>query len=161
MKTPEFIANEKGLIVCNEYLHTIVIQGDGSVFPIFDIEDSKGPLWSYFVNFDSIEEDLFDQEHISIYLNKLHASYKFINISDDEHYNQNFFYEVLSNAMTMIIIEIRKNLPKEQIDLEGNGDEGSILKVLKYFADKLHIRVNGSYSEILSDFKKYLDKELK
>ena len=68
--------------------------------------------------------------------------------------------EILSSALTMIIIDIRSKQDNNVIDLEEDGEEGSILTVVKYFNDTLKFKINGTYNELLESVKTFFDKEM-
>lgn len=152
-----YFANEKGMVLCEEPLWTVILDGEGSIFPIFDYEDPNGPLWSYDVDVDDITEEPFDRQHISIKLNKLHNSYRFLNYND-ESFNESFFKEIIASAMTMIIIKLRENEIDGTFDFKKSYEKGSILSVLKFFNDVLSIKVNSTYEEILDSFHIFIDK---
>lgn len=153
----KFFANEKGMVIYEEEMWTLIVSGEGSIFPIYDIEAPKDVLRTYEVDVDDITENPFDGDHISIKLNKSHANYKYLNYND-ELFNEGYFKEVLSSAMSFIILELRKNEADDKFNFTKSYEKDSILSVLKYFNDKLNIDVNGNYSKILVDFKRFFDK---
>ncbi len=153
-----FYANEVGMIIYEEKMWEILIEGNGSVFPIEEISDSKGPLWNISINnIIDITEDPFDSDNVRILLNKQHKLYGLLNPNSKE-YNKDFLNEVLSSALVLLILSIRETCDNK-FDLSLECERGSILLVIKYFNEKLGFKVNDSYEELLKSVKTYFDKE--
>lgn len=153
--------NQEGLILGNGLLWSIIINGNGSIFPIFEETNPNGPLWSFNCDFDDIAEDEFKEENIKIILNKSHKGYQYIQ-PKSSNYNEQMFLELISNAITILIITIKnkneENGNGDSIDFKKNGSKGSILNVLKYFNDTLKFKINGSINELQESIKLYFDK---
>ncbi len=154
-----FFANEEGMVLYSGKSWTIVVEGNGSIFPVYEIEDANGPIWSYYCDFIDISEDSFDLDHVQIKINKKHPAYSLVHPKSPT-YSQEYVNEILSSALTMIIIDIRSKQDNNVIDLEEDGEEGSILTVIKYFNDTLKFKINGTYNELLESVKTFFDKEM-
>lgn len=154
-----FFANEEGMVLYSGKLWTIIIEGNGSIFPIYEIDDEHGPIWSYYCDIIDIVDDPFDLEHIKININRKHPAYSLIH-PKSQTYSQEYVNEVLSTALAMIIIEIRSKQENNTIDLNEDGSQGSILNVMKYFNDILKFRINDDYNELLRSIKAFFDKEM-
>ena len=154
----KFFGNERGLIIHDFIAWTIIISGKGSVFPIYEIEDDNGPLWSFMCDVDDITEDYFDNDHIQIIINKKHPAYEFIH-PKSENYNSYFLNDVMASAISSIIMKLRSQEQNNKIDLEQDFENGSVLQAIKYFNDKLGFKINGTYEEMLKSVKVFFDKE--
>lgn len=154
-----FVANENGMILYQELLWTIIIEGNGSIFPVYEVEKENGPIWSYYCDFSDIAEDAFDMEHIRIEINKKHPSYNMIHPKSPT-YSQAYVNEILSTAVAMIILDIRSKQVDYKIDLNEECDQGTILNVLKYFSDKLAFKINDNYNSLVESIKIFFDKEI-
>lgn len=154
-----FLANEEGMVLYSGRLWNIIIEGNGSIFPIYEINDEGGPIWSYYCDFVDIADDSFDLDHIKININKKHPAYNLLSPKSPT-YSQEYVNEILSSALAMIIIDIRSKQENNLIDLEDDGTEGSILNVMKYFSNTLKFKVNGDYNELLRSIKAFFDKEM-
>lgn len=154
--------NQTGLILGDGLLWSIIVDGSGSIFPIYEESIIDGPLWKYECDFLDITEDEFSEENIKVILNKSHKGYQYIQ-PKSTCFNELMFEELISNAITTIILAIRKknaeNGNGEIIDFSKNGSKGSILTVLKYFNDTLKFKVNGTMIELQNSVKAYFDKE--
>lgn len=153
-----FFANETGMILYQELLWTIIVEGNGSIFPIFEVEKDNSPIWSYYCDTADIAEDSFDMEHIRIEINKKHPSYNMLHPKSPT-YSQSYENEILSNAIAMIILDIRSKQSDGIIDLNEECDQGTILNALKYFSDKLGFKINDNYSSLIESIKVFFDKE--
>lgn len=153
-----FFGNEQGIVIHDENAWTIIVDGGGSVFPIIETEEENGPLWYFKCDVSDICEENFDDDHILIVLNKKHPLYPSIHPKSPE-YNDFFQSEVLSSAITCIVMAIRNKQPNGKIDFDQEYESGSILQVLSYFKEKLGFNINGSYQELISSIKMFFDKE--
>ena len=151
-----------GLILGDGLLWSIIVDGSGSIFPIYEESLLDGPLWKYECDFIDITEDEFSEENIKIILNKSHKGYQYIQ-PKSANYNELMFAELISNAIATVILAIRKrnaeNGNGEVIDFSKNGSKGSILTVLKYFNNTLKFKINGTMIELQNSVKSYFDKE--
>lgn len=151
-----------GLILGDGLLWSIIVDGCGSIFPIYEEALPDGPLWKYECDFIDITEDEFSEENIKIILNKAHKGYQYIQ-PKSPNYNELMFAELISNAIATVILAIRKknaeNGNGELIDFSKNGSKGSILTILKYFNDTLKFKINGTMIELQDSVKFYFDRE--
>ena len=154
--------NQTGLILGDGDLWTIIVEGSGSIFPIYEEMIPDGPLWLYNCDFIDITEDEFNEENIKIILNKSHKAYQFIQPKSPT-YNKFMFSELISNAITTLILSIKKKNEENgnggKIDFSIKSNKGSILNVLKYFNETLKFKINGSIQELQNSIKNYFDKE--
>ena len=157
--TNPFYANEQGMILYSQKEWTLIIEGNGSIFPIVEIEKDNWPIWSYYCNFNDIADDLFDCDNIRIEINKKHPAYCLFHPKSNT-YSQEFVNEVLSSALFTIIIDIRSKQDNNIINFEEDGEVGSILRVLDYFHSNLGFDINGDYNSLLCSIKAYFDKEM-
>ncbi len=155
-----FFANEEGMILYTELLWTIIMEGNGSIFPVFEREEENGPIWSYYCDdITDIADDFFDSEHVGIIINKMHPSYAMIHPKSPT-YSQAYVNETLSSAIAFIILDLRSKQENNLIDLNEECERGSILEVLKYFSDKLGFKINDNYNTLLNSIKMFFDKEI-
>lgn len=154
-----FFANEEGMILYQELIWSIIIDGNASIFPVYEIENENGPIWSYYCDVIDIAEDPFDMEHIRIDINKSHPAYNMIHPKSPT-YSQAYVNEILSTAMAMIILDLRSKQTGNIIDLDEESEQGSILSVLKYFSDKLGFKINDNYNSLVESIKVFFDKEI-
>jgi len=153
-ETNNFQAKEKGMLLSDDLLLTLelVIDGDGSVFPISEVSDKGGPLWTLEKYWADPIEDQFDNNNVSLKLNKLHPMFKVINDSTSRY--GNFIMEdIIIHAMALIIQEVvlDENLNVEEYEVSGN----SILTVVKYWIETFEVDITNRFS-ILNSLKREL-----
>jgi len=148
-----FFGNEKGLILYNDRFMSIIVDGQTSISPIYEEENPDSSLWRFKCNVEDIFEDEFSTENLAIIINRLHPSYPLLN-PKEKSYMKSFFVEVVSSALSMLIIEIKKG---STIDLNNNGAQGSVLVALRYF-NSLGIKINGTNEELITSVKQFFDK---
>jgi len=132
---------------------SIIVDGQTSIFPIYEEENPDSSLWRFKCNVEDIFEDEFSTENLAIIINRLHPSYPLLN-PKEKSYMKSFFVEVVSSALSMLIIEIKKG---STIDLNNNGAQGSVLVALRYF-NSLGIKINGTNEELITSVKQFFDK---
>lgn len=154
----KFFANQAGMVILDQIAWTIIVEGESSIFPIYEVADDNGPLWSFSCDFYDITDDLFDKEHVKVLINTRHPAYAMVNLKSPQ-FNEMFMNEIMSNAVAAIIVAIRDKLPNNHVDLSLDCENGSILQALKYFKDKLDFDINGSLESLTNSIKKFFDKE--
>ena len=152
-KNTAFFGNEKGLILGDGLFWRIITDGESSIFPIQEEDNLKGPLWRCESNITDIFEDDFTIENVTIFINRKHPSYTYIS-PKSENYNKAFFIEVISSALTMLILDIRNG---EKLQVSNAESKGSIAMALNYFYS-LGIDINGSNSDLLKSIKTFFDE---
>src|SRR5690606_36688868 len=105
---------------------TIVMEGQSSIFPIYEVAEENAPLWSFNCEVDDIYEDSFDKEHVKVLINTKHSAYEMIHYKS-ESFNEKFMNEIMSNAIASIIMSIRYKQTNNIIDLSSDCEKGSVL----------------------------------
>lgn len=118
----------------------IHVEGNGSIFPIVTINDESKPLWTvYYDDTSDPLQDLFDEDHVEIRLNKAHPNYEALKI-DSSLKESPLFLEVMSSALMIIIESAKENLgPDWDAVISGQMqlEHGTIAEAVYYFVSKL------------------------
>ena len=158
----EKYANSEGLVLVKEMWWTILVSGNGSVFPIEEYTKIGAPLWTIRTNFVDWTEDQFSVDNVSVIINPAHPLYESINYGGDE-FNEDIFKEVMSSALSALIIQIvleaKQNGDFDQLSKEPVEEKGSILAALRYFKSTHGFAVAGSIFELINSIKSFFDKE--
>lgn len=127
--------------------------GDGSSFPVEEIEDRNKPLWHLNINYDTLDDMAHDS--IALIINKSHKDYSLFDYNS-KRYNLDFITEVMINVVVMLISEI---LSKDDMDiiLNDNFNEGSIGSLIKYYVSIYDLE-KGSLTSIHSTISRGLRK---
>lgn len=126
-------ANTPGLIIGELGEFEVYLDGNGSFFPIYEISQKGGPLWS--VHYDMAEPESDDfSESISVNINKMHPCYPSVDRNNKEFNNQ-LFIEIISHALGLIIETVRTADP--DFNCLENAQSGSVAEAILYFRDQL------------------------
>lgn len=151
------LANKQGMIVGELGHSTFILDGDASLFPIYNVSLKGEPLWNVSINYEDPNVDLFS-ECISINLNTANPCYKYIDRSSDD-FNCQMLIEVMGAAICVIIENLRKN---DSLFVSQNTafQEGSISQAVNFF--KNHMNFDFSSPEQTSiSIRKFLETNLK
>lgn len=155
------LANQTGIILGIIEEFDLIIDGSGSVFPIYYVNESDRPLW--WVNFSSTDpfEDAFDDQNVVLYLNQAHPSYGELKINDSLRESP-LFLEVISSALYIIVQSVKElvNEEWEDIDAGENLEQGTIAEAISYFINKLGWDTSSPVKLALS-IHDYFDKNLR
>ena len=160
--TKEVFANKEGLILSTKVWWSIIVSGNGSIFPIEEYSKIGNPLWSIRSSFVDWAEDDFSLDNVGVVFNPAHPLFKFINYGSED-FDEDIFKEVASSAIAALIILII-NQAREKGDLELLSNDpteasGSILAAMRYFKSVHDFAVNGKVDELVCSIKTFFDKE--
>lgn len=138
------LANISGTVLGElDKKYTIVLDGIGSFFPIYDYEaKGEAPLWNVICDWEDPSHDKFS-EKVQININKNHVNYS--HLRDDDH---QLLIEVMSSALEVIILRIKSNQEHWRLLEEQEYEPGSVLDAVHYFIQTLHFDID--YPEKLS-----------
>ena len=149
-------ANEPGCILGVIDSYMIRIDGNGSFFPIEEVDKPGEPLWSVKCSWTDPDSEQLS-ETVVIQLNKAHKNFKLLDISNKTNFEPQLFMEIISNAVGIIIETLRTD-GNNLTDLD-KGEEGSVSLAIKYFAENLGWDINTP-SQTSSSIRKYLEQKL-
>lgn len=116
----------------------ITADGDGSVFPIVEVERPGQPLWNLVADWTDINNDIFDINNIRIEINSSHHMYNYIYSGTKP--SQYLLVEVLSNAIAQIIF---KAVEDEDFEEESDLIPDSILSVVLYWIKTFEVDIHS------------------
>lgn len=157
----KFFAQQSGTLLGGLDQVEIVVDGNGSMFPIVAVEKPRGPLWEVFYNDTAdIFQDRFDNDNVEIRLNKSHPNYELLDI-ESELTKTPLLVEVLSAAMSVIVQSVKDNTESNDWSMILSGEEGepgSIAQAICYFVNTLGWNVSGA-PELSKSIKLFFEKE--
>lgn len=146
-------ATTVGTVLNNELLNsiTIVTDGDGSIFPMSEFEDSNGPLWKIEKYWIEPNIDPFDISNVNLMLNVSHPLFENIK-NGKQRVSSLMMTDIMVQAMTSIIQEvvIVQNYSIESEDVLPD----SILAVVQYWVSTYEIDVTSLFS-IANSMREY------
>lgn len=129
----EFLANKEGYILGILDEETIILDGNGSVFPIYEISDVNQPLWYVKCEWDNPTIDPFT-DVVAIYLNRSHKSYiKYLDPKKKAYFNQQLLKEIMASALMIVILKLKESEYWNQTINGENLDRGSVSEAIYYF----------------------------
>ena len=158
-KDEEHLVNEEGFVLGSFDSFVLRIDGNGSLFPVFEVYEKDKPLWYVHCDWVDPTSDLFS-ESVSININTAHENYKYIDRTQKTFCYQ-VLVEVMSSALCCIIEKIRSEKYLDQILGDDEMEYGSVGEAVRYFAntlewdfstpDKLSFSIRKFFDRRLSD----------
>lgn len=130
------LANEEGFVLGTLDNFTLRIDGNGSLFPVFEVYEKDKPLWYVRCDWTDPASDMFS-DCVSININTAHKNYKHIDRKQNTFCSQ-LLVEVMSSALCCVIEKLRSEKYLDQILGDDEMDPGSVGEAVRYFADTLN-----------------------
>lgn len=155
----EFLANQEGYILGTLDEETIILDGNGSIFPIYEICDVNQPLWYVKCDWDDPTIDLF-KDVVAIYLNRAHKSYiKYLDPIKKAYFNQQLLKEIMASALMIIILKLKETEYWNQTINGENLDRGSVSEAVYYFVNT-HRWDTSSPERLSITIREFLDDRM-
>lgn len=152
-------ANYPGMILTegnlNEYL--LIVDGDGSSFPMTEFEDREGPLWKLEKNWLDSETDSFNSSNVNLSLNIKHPLFKQIKESKTQ-LSRALMADIMLQAMSMIITHVKVNEGKD-VKADVNDMSGSILSAVTYWVKTFEVDTTDMFT-ITNSLRSHLSGDL-
>ena len=129
----EFFANTPGIILWESNKQTLILDGEGSTFPIYEINNPHKPLWYLECNWDDPNIDLFC-DSVSIFINREHKNYKFLD-STNKAYNEQLLIEIFASAYNIILNKLKDDNDFDYANYKANSNIGSVANAIIYLID--------------------------
>ena len=157
----KYFAQQSGTILGGLEQVELLVDGNGSLFPIVVVEQPKAPLWEVYYNETAdVFQDLFENDNVEIRLNKAHPYFELLDI-DSELSKTPLLVEALSSAMTVIIQSVKDNTEDSEWSMILSGEEGepgSIAQAIHYFVNTLGWDVSSAPA-MSKSIKVFFEKE--
>ncbi|MGY4105528.1 hypothetical protein ACWOA0_07925 [Ignavigranum ruoffiae] len=138
-----FGSNVVGINLCDEFIdsYSFIIDGQGSEFPIEEINDPDKPLWMVKLNWIDIFEDLFDSNSVRLILNQAHPLFNQL-IAGKTRVSQYLMNEAIVNAI-ILVLQQALIVEKNNIDENTTIPPGSIAQVIKYWIEVFNVETES------------------
>ena len=146
----DMLASTEGTIlgIIDEY--EIILEGDGSLFPIEQINDKTSKsTYEVTINYTDLYED-FDKDHICLLVN----SSKFED-SNDSMLENDLFKEVLADFFICIFQDIKDKGYDINSILDNEYEENTIGKAVQMWISSMNIKYD-SYLNLSKSIRKYV-----
>lgn len=151
-KENEFhLAKEEGTIFGKLGEDTrIIIDGNGSMFPIMETNKPGEPLWWVECDWSDPTEDKFIQDNFCLYINNAHKDYDMLSLKEGIK-NSPLLMEIIASAMQILITEVLSNEAFKSDTINGtNLSPNSISSVVNYYIRNLGSDIDSKKSYELS-----------
>lgn len=115
----------------------ITVDGDGSVFPIIEVEKPGEPLWNVSTDWTDIN-DPFDTNNVRIEINRKHSMHNYLYKSTKP--SRYLLVEVLSNAIAQIIFKV---IQDDDFKYEEDSIPDSIRSIIEYWIETFEIDISS------------------
>ncbi len=132
----EHLANTYGYVLGELDKFIIKLDGEGSVFPIYEVSDPLQPLWYVKCEWDDPTYEKFS-DCVSININRAHKNYKFLD-KTKKTFNEQLLKEVMSSAIILIITKLKEERIYWDATINGYDlNSGSVSAAIYYFINTL------------------------
>lgn len=158
LKNEEHLANEYGCLLGEIDKFTIRLDGNGSVFPMYEIHEPSQTLWYVKCDWDDPTYEQFS-ECVSIYVNTAHKNYKFLD-KTKRTFDEQLLKEIMSSALIIVIAKLKEQKSYWENTLMGdNLQKGSVSEAVYYFVNTLEWDVSNFETMSLS-IRKFFDQRM-
>ncbi|KEZ53669.1 hypothetical protein [Metabacillus indicus] len=126
------LANLSGMILGTIDEFIVILEGNGSVFPIVEVKEPSQPLWWVVCDWTDPQADSFDEENVRICLNKSHSNYKLLNL-ENGIYESPLLMDIIASALHIIILKVKDSEYWDETVNGKNFEAGSISQAVYYF----------------------------
>ena len=152
------LANEYGCILGELDKFIIKLDGTGSVFPMYEVNEIGQPLWYVKCDWDDPTYEQFS-ECISININTAHKNYKYLD-KKKRTFNEQLLKEIIASALVLIITKLKGQEDYWDATISGNNLEtGSVSEAIYYFVNTLEWDVSTPETISLS-IRKFFDQRM-
>lgn len=152
------LANEYGCLLGELDKFIIKLDGTGSVFPMYEVNEPGQPLWYIKCDWDDPTYEQF-AECVSININTAHKNYKYLD-KTKRTYDEQLLKEVMASALNLVITKLKEQ--DNYWDATTIGEDlqsGSVSEAVYYFINSLEW--DTSTPEALSlSIRKFFDQRM-
>lgn len=149
-------ANEAGCKIGEVENYVIRIDGNGSFFPMKEVDKPGENLWSVECNWTDPAVDSF-ADSVTILLNRCHKNFKYLDRNNQRDFQPQLLIEILAGAVGNVIETFREE-DKNFMTLQ-DAQEGSVALALKYFNENLEWDISSPIKTSAS-IRKFLEQKL-
>lgn len=152
-------ANQVGMKLSTEDIYgiTIVVDGEGSSFPITEFEEKGGPLWILEKKWADAIDDSFDISNINLSMNVAHPLFEQVK-GGKQKASRALMGDIMIQAMSMIIHQVII-VENNSFDMLDESETTSILAVVRYWVITYEIDISSSFT-IMNSLRRKLENEM-
>ncbi|WP_413367297.1 hypothetical protein [Lysinibacillus sp. 3P01SB] len=152
-------ASKAGMILSKGNISSliIVVDGEGSTFPITEFDDKNGPLWKLDINWVEANIDAFNSSNVTLSLNTAHPLFEQIK-SGKMPISRAMMGDILVQAMAMIIQQV-VIVEKNSIEESEEIMPGSILSAVQYWVSTFEVDTSSLFT-ITNTLREHWDRQM-
>lgn len=128
----------------------VIIDGNGSVFPVHEVSASTEPLWYVRCDWADPLEDKFTEENFCLFLNNAHKDFASLNVNEGMAKSP-LLMEIICSSLQMLITKVMSDVAAAQAIRTGEDlVPGTIAAVVYYFMRKYGWSYDADYPEKLA-----------
>lgn len=121
----------------------IIIDGNGSIFPIQEVSVIKDALWWVKTDWQDPTSDPFVLDNFKLVFNKAHKDYQYL-VDNETNNNHGLLSEVMASVIQLLISKVVKDTENRDKIFKGSVARGdyepdSIAAVVRYYVDTIGI----------------------
>lgn len=152
------LANEYGCLVGELDSFVVKLDGTGSVFPMYEVQEPGQPLWYVRCDWDDPTYELFS-DCVAININTAHKNYKYLD-KTKRTYDEQLLKEIMASALILIITKLKEQGNYWDATLSGDDlQNGSVSEAINYFVDTLEWDVSTPETMSVS-IRKFFDQRM-
>lgn len=158
----KFLASRTGTILGTLQSAKVLIDGNGSLFPIHEKADKTMPLWWVDTSdWDDPTEEKFSDDTFCLYLNPAHRDYAQLEIKDGLKGNP-LMTDILCSAIQILITKVYSWVQQESLDLKHiDPDLDTIAGIARYLAEQTGVTYDPERPERMArDIRRYYQSKL-
>lgn len=126
-----FLQNNIGSILGAFDEVKVILDGDGSEFPIYIVSNPNGPLWQVDCQWDDPITEAFSRS-VAIRLNQNHPGYKYVDRNNNK-FDQYLINDIVASCICILITKISQSAYANCLKTNDNFEVGSVAHVANYF----------------------------
>jgi|SRR5699024_9952119 len=154
-----FQANHVGMKLSQENLYNLLIfvDGDGSIFPMNEINDPNEVLWELNYHWVDASQEPFDNSTVNLTINIGHPLFNQLK-NGKQRVNKMLMGDIMLQSMAMIIqqVVIIEDYVLDDVEV---GSNDSILSVVKYWVSTYEVDTSNIFS-IKNSLRRRLEEDI-
>lgn len=150
-----FFAKKPGTLLGTVDEAVVQFEGNGSIFPIVEVENKQEPLWYVVCDWEDVCVDKFEEENVRLCINRANKNYKQLKSTTGD-FNTLLFAEIMASAIQTIIQKTRddQSVELDAIFESKEYEFGSIAHTLDYFKSTFEWDITSSPEELAKTIRK-------
>ena len=145
-----YLAKQPGTVLGIMDETRVIIDGNGSLFPIHEVHIPGEPLWYVRCDWTDPTEDSFSDDNFCLCLNNAHKDFPSLTVNEGLK-NSPLLLEILCSSLQILIMKVLDDETAKDATIKGtNLQEGSISSMVNYLLHTFDINYDSGTPESLA-----------